>query len=148
MNRLRMLIKSVSSTLLLLFCSTAAQAFDAQAKAADPLSFSSIFSVFSALLFVLAMLFAAAWLLKRLQRVQMPAAGAAIQVVSQLQLGIKERVLLLRVGDENVLIGCTPGSLRSLHVWSGNLPQSTQSLVSAQPQFLDTIKAVLAERKK
>lgn len=129
-----------------LLLSSPAMAQIGSPKPIEPLSASSVASVFFALLLVLAMLFAAAWLLKRLQRVQQPAQGAAIQIVSQLQLGMKERVMLLRVGDQNLLIGCTPGNLRSLHVWSGELPEKAET--PSQPLFIDHIKALLAERKK
>lgn len=131
----------------LLYCTSVRAASDTE-KALNPLSLANVCSVFFALLIVLAMLFAAVWLLKRLQRVKVPTEGASIQVVAQLQLGMKERVVLLRVGDENILVGCTAGNIRSLHVWQGIISTVKNTHVPTQPLFIDTIKSLLTERMK
>lgn len=116
----------------------------------DALSWSSIFSVLFGLAIVVAMLLGAAWLLRRLQRVQGGAAGGAIRIVDQLPLGMKDRLLLVRVGDQQVLIGVSTGQMRALHAWqSGEAPADgedrslSQALPPASP-FMDQLKAALA----
>jgi flagellar protein FliO/FliZ len=42
--------------------------------------------------------------------------GGLIQVVSGISLGSREKVVLLRVGGEDVLIGVSPAGMRPLHV--------------------------------
>jgi len=111
----------------------------------EPLSLGSVFSVMLGLALVLALLFAAAWLVRRLQRVQ-PRSEGAIQLVAQLPVGIKERLLVVRVGDENVLIGVAPGQIRSLHVWQGGLPAG-EPAQPVGPAFLDHLKTLMAERR-
>lgn len=114
----------------------------------DPLSAGNLLSVFFGLVLVVALLLAAAWMIRRFQQVQVPREGA-LQVTAQLSLGLKERVILLRVGDENVLIGCTPGSIRPLHSWHGPSPEGAASEAAATtakttPDFMTHLRGVLA----
>ncbi|MEO6699192.1 MAG: flagellar biosynthetic protein FliO [Paraperlucidibaca sp.] len=117
----------------------------AAATAKDPLSSGNLLSVFLGLLLVVALLLAAAWMIRRFQRVQAPREGA-LQVTAQLSLGLKERVILVRVGNENVLLGCTPGSIRSLHSWRGDLPTGAEPAEPTQsaPDFMTHLRGVLA----
>jgi flagellar protein FliO/FliZ len=67
-----------------------------------------------ALLGVLALVLVLAALLKR-WRLAGPAAGASgIQVVAASHLGPKERLVLVRVRDRDLLIGVSPGGLARL----------------------------------
>lgn len=117
----------------------------AAATAKDPLASGNLVSVFLGLIFVVALLLAAAWMIRRFQRLQAPREGA-LQVTAQLSLGLKERVILLRVGNENVLLGCTPGSIRSLHSWHGDIPAGAELAEPMQsaPDFMTHLRAVLA----
>lgn len=63
---------------------------------------------------VLALVGVFAWLAKRFRGGQMQ--GGLIQIVSGLSLGPKDRVVLLRVGQEEVLVGVSPAGMRALHV--------------------------------
>lgn len=63
---------------------------------------------------VLVVLFVVAWLARKLRGSQLQ--GGMIQIVSGLSLGPKDRVVLLRVGNEEVLVGLSPAGMRSLHV--------------------------------
>lgn len=55
------------------------------------------------------------WALKRLQTIR-PAGGGALpmQVAAQLALGPRERVVMLRVGDRQLLLGVTPQQITLL----------------------------------
>ena len=68
----------------------------------------------SSLALVLLLVGAVAWLAKRFRGGQMQ--GGLIQIVSALSLGPKDRVVLLRVGHEEVLVGLSPSGMRALHV--------------------------------
>ena len=63
---------------------------------------------------VLALVGVLAWLAKRFRGGQLQ--GGLIQIVSGLSLGPKDRVVLLRVGDEEILVGMSPAGMRPLHV--------------------------------
>lgn len=69
--------------------------------------------VFLALGLILALIFAAAWLLRRV-RVAQGASGSSIQVLSQVSLGARERAVLVRVAGRELLLGVAPGNVRTL----------------------------------
>jgi flagellar protein FliO/FliZ len=64
---------------------------------------------------VLALLGATAWVSRRF-RVGAGMRGGLIEVVSGLSLGARERVILIRVGGDQVLVGVSPSGMRTLHV--------------------------------
>lgn len=64
---------------------------------------------------VLALLGATAWVSRRF-RVGGGMRGGLIEVISGLSLGARERVVLIRVGADQVLVGVSPSGLRTLHV--------------------------------
>ena len=64
---------------------------------------------------VLALLGATAWVSRRF-RVGGGLRGGLIEVISGLSLGARERVVLLRVGTDQVLVGVSPSGMRTLHV--------------------------------
>jgi len=64
---------------------------------------------------VLALLGATAWASRRF-RVGAGLRGGLIEVVSGLSLGARERVVLIRVGGDQVLVGVSPSGMRTLHV--------------------------------
>ncbi len=88
------------------------------ASAVKPLSLGNVFSMLFGLAIVLGVLFGGAWLVKRLQNVrgQLPD-QQLIKVLSVQQLGLKDRVMLLQVGEERVLVGSSNNGLRTLHSW-------------------------------
>ena len=64
---------------------------------------------------VLALLGATAWVSRRF-RVGTGMRGGLIEVISGLSLGTRERVVLIRVGGDQVLVGVSPSGMRTLHV--------------------------------
>jgi flagellar protein FliO/FliZ len=68
-----------------------------------------------ALVIVLGAVFAVAWVVKRMRgfgnRV-----GDAIDVIADIPLGQKERAVLLKVGQTQILVGVAPGRVNTLHV--------------------------------
>ncbi len=89
--------------------------------------------VFFSLLVVLVVLAGSAWAARWLRQRQ-TSAGEPIEIVSGVTLGAKERVVLLRVGDEQVLVGVTPAGMRRLHVIKGHLRQPAFTLEPESPE--------------
>jgi flagellar biosynthetic protein FliO len=85
------------------------------------------------LLLVLGLIFALAWLLRRVQRAG-PQQGQLIELISSRALGPRDRLVLVQVGNEQILLGLTPGRITPLHVLKEPLvlPESTQP---ATPEF-------------
>ena len=76
---------------------------------------SATLRMVAGLAIVLGLLAATAWVSKRF-RAGSGARGGAIEILTGLSLGNRERVVLLKVGSDQVLVGISPSGLRTLHV--------------------------------
>jgi flagellar protein FliO/FliZ len=76
---------------------------------------TSLGGVLLSLGLVLALIFALAWVLRRLQFAR-AGGGHTLDVLAQLALGPRERILLLRVGERQALIGVSPAGVQSLRL--------------------------------
>ncbi len=70
-------------------------------------------SVALSLLLILAVIVGLAWIATRL-RLTPRAASAGLKVLADVAVGAKERVVLLKVGDAQALVGVGPDGVRSL----------------------------------
>jgi flagellar protein FliO/FliZ len=80
---------------------------------ASPLTAASLAQLTLSLIAVVALIVGLSWALKRL-RVGAPKGRGTIAVLDQLALGPRERIVLVRVGDSQVLLGVASGSVVSL----------------------------------
>jgi flagellar protein FliO/FliZ len=80
---------------------------------ASPLTAGSLTQLTLSLIAVVALIVGLSWTLKRL-RIGAPKGRGTIAVLDELALGPRERVVLVRVGDSQVLLGVAPGSVVSL----------------------------------
>ncbi|SHM99580.1 flagellar biosynthetic protein FliO [Phytopseudomonas punonensis] len=69
------------------------------------------------LLLVIGLIFLLAWMARRVQRLG-PNNGKVIKIVATQALSPRDRLVLVQVGNEQVLLGLTPGRINSLHVMS------------------------------
>lgn len=95
----------------------AAEKFAAPAASQPPTAVGagSLTQVTLALLLVLGVVFAAAWVTRRVRGFGR-FGGGALQVVAEIGVGTKERVVLVQVGKQQLLIGVAPGRVNTLHV--------------------------------
>lgn len=89
--------------------------------------------MFLSLLAVLVVLAGFVWSARWLRQRQ-TSPGEPIEIVSGVSLGAKERVVLLRVGDEQVLVGVSPAGMRRLHVIKEHLRQPAFTLTPESPE--------------
>lgn len=75
----------------------------------------SLAQVTVSLLLVLAAVFAAAWVVRRLRGFGKFGANA-IRIIADAPLGTKERAVLIQVGNQQLLLGVAPGRVNMLHV--------------------------------
>ena len=97
------------------------------------------------LLLVLGLIFALAWLLRRVQRAG-PQQGQLIELISSRALGPRDRLVLIQVGNEQILLGLTPGRITPLHVLKEPVaaPDTTQP---ATPEFAKRLMEILGQQK-
>ncbi|HSW14068.1 MAG TPA: flagellar biosynthetic protein FliO [Solimonas sp.] len=88
-----------------------------QAQAApsyDGTSAGSLASMAGSLVMVLALIFAFAWLMRWLQGSRL-SRSTGLRVEGGVQVGAKERVVVLQAGDAKLLLGVTAGRISLLH---------------------------------
>jgi flagellar biogenesis protein FliO len=83
----------------------------AQAQAPAALSWSSIVGTLVALLFVLALAWGGLHVLKRLQLGRGPIAGQGPQLLRSVSVGPRERLVVVRHHDQEMLLGVTAASI-------------------------------------
>lgn len=79
---------------------------------------ASLSQVTLSLIIVLIVVFAAAWLLKRFRKINFSGSTQKLEVVAQVALGAKERAVLIRVNNVQVLVGVAPGQVNALHTFA------------------------------
>lgn len=99
----------------MLYAASAAP-FAAPLQQSTPSSAGGLLRVVLALIVVLAAVFAAAWLGRRMRAFSGSGAHSSLEMLAQLPLGTRERAVLVRVGDRQLLLGVAPGNVRTLHV--------------------------------
>ena len=89
-----------------------------------------------ALLLVLVAIFAVAWVARRMRGFN-NRVGDAIDVLADIPLGQKERAVLLKVGQKQILVGVAPGRVNTLHVLEEplDLKKPTAGPNDARPNF-------------
>ena len=88
-------------------------------KAVEPtlesMAVGSVLQMLFGLVLVVLLILVCAWLVKRLGRFQ-GGITEQLRVVGGLHVGQRERVVLIQVGEKQVLIGIAPGNINTLYV--------------------------------
>lgn len=92
-----------------------AQGTASQAAAVPSLGGAGIVQTGFGLVLVLALLFGLAWLAKRFG-LQRPLGGGNVRIVGSTAVGQRERVVVVEVAGDWIVLGVAPGQVRSLHV--------------------------------
>jgi flagellar protein FliO/FliZ len=144
--RIRQRTTCISGCILYLLSGVARSAADPAAEPAlksglsaaqDPVSMSSLWQLTLGMLLVLGLILGIAWLLKRTGRFQM-AAGGGLRILGGLSMGARERVVLLQVGETQLLVGVAPGRVQTLHVLDEPLAERRNSPAQI-PGFADQL---------
>jgi flagellar protein FliO/FliZ len=107
----------------------AAAPFAAPEQVVPASSSNGMLRVVIALLVVLGAVVAAGRFARRMRGFS-GAPNAALEVIGQLPVGARERAVLIRVGERQLLLGVAPGSVRMLHVFD-DMPVARESAAGA-----------------
>jgi len=107
---------------------------------------SSIIKVSGGLLLVIVAIFGSAWFYRRFGHFS-PVANDALKVIGGLTIGQKEKIVLLQVGEEQVLVGVAPGNIQKLHVLTAPIKLKSE-VESVQKPFSDQLGEALGKWKK
>lgn len=97
------------------------------------------FKVFVALAFIVGLIFACSWLIRRMS------GGVGlnqkhIQVVSVMPLGTREKLMIVRAANDYMLLGVTPNGIQTLHHFDEPIDLNDPAQVSP---FADRLKGLL-----
>ena len=140
-------LTSLLAPLGLLSCSTVFAATDNQPSVIDS---STITEAVGMLAVVLAVIVALGWFVKR-YTVQGGGSNVNFDVLGMLRLGPREKLLLVRVGDSQVLLGVTANAINSLQVLPkelelSQLKHSEDDAAKRSGTFQDVLANVLGNR--
>jgi flagellar protein FliO/FliZ len=98
------------------------------------------------LLLVVGLIFFLAWMLRRMQGAAVKG-GQVIEIVGSRAIGPRDRLLLVQVGKEQILIGHTPGSIEALHVLAEpvEVPATARQ---AAPEFAQRLMELMGKDQK
>ena len=112
-------------------------------------SAGSLLQTILALVFVLALLIGLAWFMKRYGPKGM-GGNIKMRVVSSLNLGGRERIVLVEVADQWIVVGASPGRINALATMprqEGELPQlATTQNGPAAANFSEWLKQTIEKR--
>jgi flagellar protein FliO/FliZ len=98
------------------------------------------------LLLVLGLIFFLAWLLRRVQQAGPAGKGQVIDIVGSRALGPRDRLVLIQVGNEQILLGLSPGTITALHVLKE--PVQVPATDQATPEFAQRLMELLGKDQK
>ena len=99
------------------------------------------------LLLVLGLIFFLAWLLRRVQQAGPAGKGQVIELIGSRALGPRDRLMLVQVGNEQILLGLSPGTITALHVLKEpvEVPSTSEK---ATPEFAQHLLKILGKDQK
>ena len=113
----------------------------------SPVGAGDMVQVTLGLFAVLVIIGGLAWVVKRMGRFQSLGSGA-IQVVGGVSLSQRERIVLLQVGNEQLLIGVAPGTVQTLHVLNEPIAPISQDNSARVTGFAERLSQVMARGKQ
>ncbi len=135
---------------LLLFSADAYSKEDVvvQAIKSDPISSGYLLQLFVGLFIVVLCIIVLAWMAKKMNRFQ-SSSDASLKILGALSLGTREKIVLLQIGDEQLVVGVSPGRLNTLHVLKTPIEMSNKnSDASVSNGFADKLKTMISDVNK
>jgi len=104
-----------------------------------------------ALLMVVTAIIAASLFMRRIHGVQ-SRLGSEFRVISGISLGARERLVLVQVGDKQLLIGVAPGHIQTLYVLDEPLATGGRDgqadALSANTPFARTLRSLVQGKRQ
>jgi flagellar protein FliO/FliZ len=126
---------------------TAATAATAAAPVAGSGVAGQLTQLVFGLLLVLGLIFFLAWLLRRVQQAGPAGKGQVIELIGSRALGPRDRLMLVQVGSEQILLGLSPGSITALHVLKEPVPVPSTT-EKTTPEFAQRLLEILGKDHK
>ncbi len=105
----------------------------------------SVISVVLSLLFVVAVIFMLAWVMRRMGMATLRP-NSLLKTVSSLSVGQRERIVLVQVGEQQLLLGVAQGRVETLHVLETPLSVE-QKDATVSGSFAERLKSIVNKEK-
>ncbi|HEX8883136.1 MAG TPA: flagellar biosynthetic protein FliO [Noviherbaspirillum sp.] len=123
----------------------AAQAPAAATVTSAPSSAGSLLQVIFGLIVVLGLLAGALWVLKRVGGGRL-AGGSVVKIVGGVSVGNRERVMVVEVADQWIVIGVAPGQVSKLADMPRQEQQQAGAALPGAPNFSAWLKQTIEKR--
>lgn len=112
----------------------------------EPMATGNLLQMMLGLIAVLMLIVGLAWVMRRMGGVTGTAAGS-LRVLGGLSMGTRERIVLVQVGETQLLLGVAPGRVQTLHVLEHPIQPQEQDK-SGKGNFAASLSAALQRGKK
>ncbi|NOY71423.1 MAG: flagellar biosynthetic protein FliO [Gammaproteobacteria bacterium] len=151
MNKIIMLnIKKIFFFLSIVVCCTVSAGEEANTDVTSKAitstdSIANLLQLSIGLGIVLVAIFALAWFVKRVAKVD-TAIGGAFKVIAVLSVGQRERIVLVQVGEHQIVLGVAPGHVRKIHLLDESIQDPNQNQKPLSGSFSARLQAALNQR--
>ncbi|KAF1047572.1 MAG: Flagellar protein FliO [Herbaspirillum frisingense] len=121
-------------------------AANATNSASLPSSSGSVFTMLLGLVAVLALMAGIAWLFKRFGIAQNLSGNAAAKVVGGVSVGTRERVMVIEVGEQWIVVGVAPGRVNALATMPRQELATQHDAKANAPAFASWLKQTMDKR--
>jgi len=115
-----------------------------------PASTGSLLQTTLALMFVLALLVGLAWMLKRFGPKTFGGGSKTVRLVGALSVGARERILVVEVGEQWIVVGASPGRMNALATMPRQEIDEAQAAsaggLPGAPNFAEWFKQTIEKR--
>ena len=118
----------------------------APAASALPSAGGSVFTMLFGLIAVLALMAGVAWLFKRFGLTQNLSGNAAAKIIGGVSVGTRERVMVIEVGDQWIVVGVAPGRVNALATMPRQEHVAAQPAKANGPVFSSWLKQTMDKR--
>lgn len=112
----------------------------------EPMATGNLLQMILGLIAVLMLIVGLAWVMRRMGGVTGAAAGS-LRILGGLSIGTRERIVLVQVGEQQLLLGVAPGRVQTLHVLEHPI-QPVEQNKSAKGAFAASLSAALQRGKQ
>lgn len=111
----------------------------------DPMSSNYLIQLVIGLIVVLLCIVALAWFAKKMNRYRF-LADDSLKIIGGLSMGARERVVLLQVGEDQLLLGVSAGQINTLHVLGTPIETAASNPdKSIGKSFSDKLKTMMTD---
>ena len=107
----------------------------------DPFASDALVQLVLGLVFVIGLILVVAWVAKRVMGVQQ--AGRHMRIITGLPLGTREKIVLVQVGKEQLLLGVAPGRVSLL----SRFDEPVAEISAEQGDFAQKVREALQRRE-